>query len=185
MTPSEATTTGPVTVTFVRRVVPGREHDYERALAALHTEVHGTPGYLGANVVHEPGTHEYASIVRFDSLGSLRAFEDSKVRERWEARALQGIVRGPAEEVRAEGVEFWFESPTHPPHVPSANKMALVLIAVVWCIATPFGLYVAPLLANVPAPLRILIAVCVQVALMTYVVMPRVTRALASWLFPP
>ena len=185
MTPSDATTTGPVTVTFMRHVKPGRERDYEKALARLHEQVHGTPGYLGVNVVHEPGTHDYASIVRFDSLASLHAFERSGVRETWENDMLQGIVVGPAEQHQAEGVEFWFTAPTHPARVPSPNKMALVLVVVVWCIATPFGLYVAPRLADVPVPLRILLAAAFQVCLMTYLVMPRVTRLLAPWLFPP
>jgi antibiotic biosynthesis monooxygenase (ABM) superfamily enzyme len=185
MIPSEATTTGPVTVTFIRRVKPGREHDYEDALAKLHAKVHGSPGYLGVNVVHEPGTHDYASIVRFDSLASLHRFEQTKTRETWENEMLQGIVAGPAEEQRAEGVEFWFEAPKHPARVPSANKMALVLVVVVWCIATPLGLFVTPLLSDIPTPLRVLVGAVIQVSLMTYVIMPRVTRLLASWLFPP
>jgi antibiotic biosynthesis monooxygenase (ABM) superfamily enzyme len=185
MTPSEATTTGPVTVTFIRHIRPGRETDYERALGELHHRVHGAPGYLGTNVVHEPGTHTYASIVRFDSLASLHRFERTKLRETWENEMLQGIVAGPAEEHRAEGVEFWFEAPTHPARVPSPNKMAIVLVVIVWCIATPFALYVAPLLSSVPPPLRVLIAAAIQVSLMTYIIMPRVTRLLAAWLFPP
>src|SRR5262245_54592375 len=123
MTPSEATTTGPITVTFIRRVKPGRESDYEQALAALQAEVHGTPGYIGVNVVHGPGTREYASIVRFDSLASLQRWEALKIRERWEDARLAGIVEGPAEERRAEGLEFWFEAPRHPARAPSPHKM--------------------------------------------------------------
>jgi antibiotic biosynthesis monooxygenase (ABM) superfamily enzyme len=185
MTPSEATTTGPVTVTFIRRVKPGREHDYERALSALHAEVQGTPGYIGTNVVHEPGTREYASIVRFDSLANLRHWEARGMRERWQDEQLIGIVDGPAEERRAEGLEFWFEAPKHPARAPSPHKMAVVLVVVVWCIATAFALGVGPLLAGLPVPLRIFVSACVQVGLMTYLIMPRVTRVLAGWLFPP
>jgi antibiotic biosynthesis monooxygenase (ABM) superfamily enzyme len=185
MTPSEATTTGPVTVTFIRRVKPGRERDYEQALSRLHAQAHGTPGYLGANVVHEPGTREYASIVRFDSLANLQRWEAGRIRERWQDEQLAGIVEGPAEERRAEGLEFWFESPTHPARAPSPHKMALVLVVIVWCIATAFALGVGPLIAGLPIPLRILVAASVQVGLMTYLIMPRVTRLLAAWLFPP
>jgi len=185
MTPSEATTTGPVTVTFIRRVKPGRERDYERALSALHAEVHGTPGYLGTNVVHEPGTHDYASIVRFDSLASLQRWEARGIRERWQDEQLVGIVEGPAEERRAEGIEFWFAAPNHPARAPSPHKMALVLVVVVWCIATAFTLGVGPLLAGLATPLRIFVSASVQVCLMTYLIMPRVTRVLAAWLFPP
>jgi antibiotic biosynthesis monooxygenase (ABM) superfamily enzyme len=185
MTPSEATTTGPVTVTFIRHVKPGRERDYEQALAKLHERVHGMPGYLGTNVVHEPGTHDYASIVRFDSLANLHRFEQTRLRETWENEMLQGVVVGPAEEHRAEGVEFWFEAPKHPARVPSQHKMAGVLVVVVWCVATPFSLYITPQLSGIPAPLRVLVAAAFQVSLMTYVIMPRVTRLLAGWLFPP
>jgi antibiotic biosynthesis monooxygenase (ABM) superfamily enzyme len=185
MTPCDATTTGPVTVTFIRRVKPGRERDYELALADLQTAAHDTPGYLGTNVVHEPGTREYVSIVRFDSLANLKRWEARGLRERWQEERLGDIVEGPAEERRAEGLEFWFEAPKHPARAPSPHKMAIVLIAIVWCIATAFALGLGPILAPLPVPLRILVGASVQVCLMTYIIMPRVTRLLASWLFPP
>lgn len=35
-----------------------------------------------------------------------------------------------------------------------------------------------------PAPLRLLITITVEVFLKTYVVMPRVTRWLARWIYP-
>ena len=70
-----ASMTGPVTLVVARRMLPGREADYERQLGILQQQVHGTEGYLSTEVVHNSAEHEYVSIVRFDSLAHLRAWE--------------------------------------------------------------------------------------------------------------
>ncbi len=130
--------TGPVTLVVARRVLPGREADYERQLRILQQQVHGTEGYLGTEVVHNSAEHEYVSIVRFDSLANLRAWQASGQRERWQVD-LDGIVAGDATVRHAEAA---------------------------------------------PRFIRVTIGAVLQVLLLNYVIMPRVTRLLAFWLFP-
>jgi antibiotic biosynthesis monooxygenase (ABM) superfamily enzyme len=182
--PCTASTTGAVTLVVARRVLPGREADYERLLRVLHQQVHGTRGYLGTEVVHNSAEHEYVSIVRFDSLANLRAWEASGQRERWQVE-LDGIVTGDATVRHAEGLEFWFES-TEPSSVraPSRHKMALVLVVVVAALSMVLVPLITRLVGHAPRFIRVTIGAIVQVVLLTYVVMPRVTRLLAFWLFP-
>ena len=181
--PCTASTTGAVTLVVARRVLPGREAEYERLLRVLHQQVHGTQGYLGTEVVHNSAEHEYVSIVRFDSLANLRAWEASGQRERWQVD-LDGIVAGEATVRHAQGLEFWFESRQPSVRAPSRHKMALVLVVVV----APLSMVLVPLMTRLvghePRFIRVTIGAIVQVVLLTYVIMPRVTRLLAFWLFP-
>ena len=181
--PCTASTTGAVTLVVARRVLPGREAEYERLLRDLHQQVHGTQGYLGTEVVHNSAEHEYVSIVRFDSLANLRAWEASGQRERWQV-GLDGIVAGDATVRHAEGLEFWFESAQPSVRAPSRHKMALVLVVVVAALSMVLVPLLTHFVGHAPRFIRVTIGAVVQVVLLTYVIMPRVTRLLAFWLFP-
>lgn len=178
-----ASMTGPVTLVVARCVLPGREADYGRQLRALQQQVHGTEGYLGTEVVHNSAAHEYLSIVRFDSLANLRAWEASGQPERWQVD-LRGIVASDATVRHAEGLEFWFESPQPSVRVPSRHKMAVVLVLVVVALSMVLIPLVTHFVGNAPRVIRVTIGAILQVLLLNYVIMPPVTRLLAFWLFP-
>jgi antibiotic biosynthesis monooxygenase (ABM) superfamily enzyme len=61
--------------------------------------------------------------------------------------------------------------------------MALLTGAVVWVLITVLLALATPLLASLVLPLRALVTAAVLVMLMTYVVMPRVSRLFAGWLY--
>jgi antibiotic biosynthesis monooxygenase (ABM) superfamily enzyme len=61
--------------------------------------------------------------------------------------------------------------------------MALVLLFVVFTLVLLLNFFLSPLIGDWPLWARVFISVFCQVMLMTYVVMPRVTRLLKSWLF--
>jgi antibiotic biosynthesis monooxygenase (ABM) superfamily enzyme len=168
-----------------RRVRPGREADYEAWLARL-TE--GTardfPGYLGAEF-HRPGPDGvWRSVFRFDSLEHLDAFERSDLRARMLAEGAP-LFAGDAAWERLSGLEFWFDPPpgTRLPQ-PSPLRMALVLVAVVSVLVLVLNLALGPLIAGWPLPLRVLLTVTIQVGLMTFVIMPRLTPRIARFIYP-
>lgn len=169
---------------WLRRVLPGREADYESQLKLLQQQVRGTVSYLGTEVVPNSAEHEYVSIVRFDSLANLRAWEASGQRERWQVD-LHGIVASDATIRHAEGLEFWFESPRPSVRAPSRHKMAVVLVVVVIALSMVLVPLVTHFAGNAPRFIRVTIGAVLQVLLLNYVIMPPVTRFLASWLFPP
>lgn len=175
----------PVTITVRRKVKPGREAAYEAWLKRL-TEgaARDFPGYLGAEF-HRPGPDgTYRSVFRFDSLANLEAFERSDFRAAMLAEAAPLFAADAAWE-RMTGLEFWFDPPpgTKVPQ-PSPHRMALVLIAVVFCLVLTLNLALGPLMAGWPLPLRVLITVTIQVMLMTYVIMPRLTPLIARFIYP-
>jgi hypothetical protein len=177
--------TRPVTVTVRRKVRPGREADYEAWLARLSQgAARDFPGYLGADF-HRPGPGgAYRSVFRFDSLDHLEAFERSDYRAKMLAEAAPLFAADAAWE-RLTGLEFWFDPPpgTRLPQ-PSPHRMALVLIAVVFVLVLALNLALGPFLTGWPLPLRLLLTVTLQVVLMTYVIMPRLTPRIARFIFP-
>jgi uncharacterized protein len=180
----------PVTVVITRRVKPGREKDYEAWLARLQAEARGLPGYLGVTTQRPgaSGPREYVSAIRFTTLDSLRAFENSELRRRYLAE-VTALVEADAVWQRLTGLEFWFTPPpgTVVPQ-PSRPRMALLMIAVVFGLVLSIGTLVnaaAEMLPVVlPYPVRLLATIIIEVLLMTYWLMPQLTRCLARWIYP-
>lgn len=177
--------TAPVTVVVRRRVRAGQEAAYEAWLKNLLDDVAGFPGYLGTDVQRPNGTDRtYVSIFRFDTADNLQRFERSEVRRRHLAKVAP-FIEGDAIWDRLTGLEVWFDPPpgTIAPQ-PVRWKMALLLIGLVFVLVEGLGFLVGLLPLDLSARLRLFIIVTAQVCLLTYVIMPPVTRRLAFWLFP-
>jgi len=81
-TPPAAADEQAVTLSIVRRVLPGREQEYERLLREAVAQAETVPGFLGARIFR-PGRGEsrYRTVLRFDSTSNLRAWEESEFRQ--------------------------------------------------------------------------------------------------------
>lgn len=177
---------GPVTMVVTRHVKPGREAEYEAWLRDLIAVGATMPGYLGTHVERPaPGAPgRYRSIYRFDSLATLEAFEQSDARRAAMARVADLAEPDPAWE-RLTGLEVWFQAP--PGAVvpqPSRARMALLVIGVVYLLVLTLGAVVPLLLPGAPLRLRQFVMVVAQVLIMTYVVMPRLARWFARFVYP-
>jgi antibiotic biosynthesis monooxygenase (ABM) superfamily enzyme len=176
----------PVTILVRRHVRPGKEAVYEEWLKKVTAGAAAAfPGYRGSEF-HRPATPggEYRSLFRFDSVTALEAFETSDFRARMLEEAAP-LFAGDAEWERLTGLEFWFDPPpgTRVPQ-PSPHRMALVLIAVVFVLVLTLNLTLGPVMAGWPLALRVLVLVTIQVVLMTYVIMPRLTPRIATFIYP-
>ncbi|MDF1802074.1 antibiotic biosynthesis monooxygenase [Thalassovita sp.] len=176
---------GPVTVSISRRAMPGRETDYEAWLHGIVDAASDFPGHMGVNILRPSGKTDgrYVLIYRFDSWAHCEAWERSDTRRSW-VDQLDDIVEGDAETRRVTGLEAWFDLP----EVPAAKhppqwKMAITLIVVVFCIVFPLQLTILPLTTAWPHWSRTLLIAVIQVLLMTYLIMPRVTKAIKGWLY--
>ncbi len=175
----------PVTVVITRSVKPGREADYEAWLARLQAEARGLPGYLGVTTQRPAptGPRDYVSVIRFATLAALTVFEQSPLRARYQAEVVD-LVEADAVWRRLTGLEFWFTPPpgTVVPQ-PSRPRMALLMIAVVFTLELVNAL-TALLPFALPYPARLLLTITCEVLLMTYWLMPQLTRRLARWIYP-
>ncbi len=179
----ETTDSGQVTTSIVRTILPNREEQYEAWLTGITADAVKFPGHMGVNILR-PGkdSRRYVSIFRFDSFEHSQAWEQSSIRKEWLGR-LQGIVEGNDEVRKSTGLEFWFSLPELPAAHPSPHKMALILMVVVFVLVILINYAITPLTDGWPGIAKVFLAVFLQVALMTYFVMPRVTRLLKSWLY--
>jgi len=177
----------PVTVSVARKILPGHEAAYEDWIKGVSATAAKYQGHQGINVLR-PSTsndHEYVLIYRFDTYEHGRAWENSKERKAW-VEKLDGIAAGDATYKKVTGIEFWFDLPSVSAALkPSVHKMALTLMVVVFALVYPMQLYLGPPLGVYPLWFKVLCIVVIQVVLMTYVVMPRVTHILKPWLFKP
>lgn len=175
-----------VTIVVRQRVKPGRETEYEAWLKRM-TEGASTkvPGYIGVGF-HRP-EHPggpYRQIFRFDSVAELEAFERSEFRAKMLAEGATLFEADPTFE-RMTGLEFWFDPPKGTRVAqPSPHRMALVMIVVVFSMILILSTVIGALTPNWPQPLRLLLTVTIQVTLMTYVVMPKLTPLIARFVYP-
>lgn len=176
------------TVTIVVRqyVKPGQEAAYEAWLKRMTEGAQANfPGYLGVGF-HRPAKpgDQYRQVFRFDSIEQLEEFERSEFRAEMLAEGSVHFAADPSLE-RMTGLEFWFDPPrgTKVPQ-PSPHRMALVMIAVVFTMILILSTVIGALTPKWPQPLRLLLTVTIQVCLMTYFVMPKLTPLIAGFVYP-
>ena len=177
----------PVTAVASRRVRPGREREFEEWVSGILSEANKAPGYLGSEVMRPSDSgddDEYRIVFRFDHASNLHAWESSEERRRWLDKS-RPLLR-EKEKVRVlTGLETWFTLPQKagepaPPRYKMATVTWLAVFPVVMVIFSLFGQW----LNLLPTVLRTLIFTLVMVTLMTYVIMPRMTRLFSFWLYP-
>lgn len=176
----------PVTAVFSRRVKPGREADFEAWAHAIIDASTRFPGHLGTSVMREPGTSTYHIAYRFADPASFRSWQQSPQRLCYLAQVKDLVEREDYRELT--GLETWFalpagDNPTIKP--PPRWKMWLVSVAAIWALSLLTQWALGSAVATLPAPVRTFLLVVPVVTLMTYLVMPRVTRLLRRWLYPP
>src|SRR5262249_40876304 len=127
---------------------------------------------------------EYRTVYRFDSPAHLRAWLGSRERAAWLERA-EPHVTGPMRTQFVTGLESWFTLPAQPgAAAPPPYKMAIVPWVTIFPLITVVAVVAAPLIGRLPLVPRLAVTTLVTVSLMTWVVMPRVTRLLRGWLYP-
>lgn len=175
-----------VSVVVRRRIDPGRAQDFETWLAGVIEVASSFEGHQGAQVLRpeNPATQDYVLLFRFATPVQLRAWKTSDTAGTWLKKA-EAFTRDLHIQ-KLTGLEFWFRVPgaaigRRPPPRP---KMVVATVVGLY----PLILFVAPVLAGalgpLPRPLAVLVSTFIMVLLMTYAVMPMVTRALSRWLFP-
>jgi uncharacterized protein len=177
---------GPVTTTVTRRVWPGHEAFYEQFLDGIIAAASRFPGHLGVEVFRpeSAATGEYRIVYRFDTTQHLRAWLDSDEHAAWLERAEPHAI-GPTRTSFMTGLESWFTLPGQPgTPPPPPYKMALLTWITIFPLITLVVELLGPLLEDLSVVLRLAITTALTVPLMTWVVMPRVTRLLRGWLYP-
>ena len=175
---------GPVTTTVTRRVRPGHEVAYEQFLAGIISAASEFPGHLGVEVFSPRAQRRRVSHrLSLRHRRAPRAWLDSDEHAAWLERAEPHVI-GPMRTSFVTGLETWFTLPGRPGPPPPPYKMALLTWITIFPLITAIVAITGPLLEGLPLAGRLGITTALAVPLMTWVVMPRVTRLLRGWLYP-
>ena len=178
----------PVTYIIRRRVKVGRHAEFEDWLAGINRAALRFDGHLGVNVIRpsDPSTDDYVIIWRFDSYDNLKGWEDSALRKEWLDRSWE-MTEGSPDIQKLAGLEFWFTTPpamtTLSP--PPKGKMAIAVIIALYPLLMVLHFLLNPVFVLVPLayPLQLLVTVIIAVYIMTFFLMPFMTRLFARWLY--
>lgn len=171
----------PVHVAILRRVRPGQEAAFEQAIEAFFALAAAEPGSLGAQLIRPlPGSdqREYGILRSFTDETSKDKFYASESFAAWE-QGLAPFVEGPARRQPLHGLEVWFRGPAPP---PPRWKMALVSWSGVWPTVFMVSTLLNPHLKSMPVFLAVGVNTFFIVMLLTWAVMPNLTRWLRPWL---
>ena len=176
---------GPVTAIVTRRIKPGCESRFEAWLEEVSAASTTFPGHQGATVVRpsDPAHPEYLIVFRFDTQAHMDVWRRSPVRRALFERSA-ALAEEPPQERTLGGFETWFALPGgQVVRPPTRWKTWALSSAAIYPLITAITLGAGPLLGPLPLPMRFLITVPILGALMTWFVMPVLTRALSRWLY--
>jgi uncharacterized protein len=172
----------PIHVAITRRVRKGCEVKFQQALLDFFQKSFGHDGVLGASLLTPlPGSdaREYGILRTFRDEQERDLFYGSAMFKAWEEKA-RTFTEGEPVYRQLHGLEAWFRSPNPPPRW----KMSLATFVGVFPTAMILNLTLGPAIKSWSfVPRNALFNACV-VALLTWVVMPLVTRLLHGWLHP-
>jgi uncharacterized protein len=177
--------TDPVTAVFSRRVRPGREAEFEDWAHGVIAAATRWPGHLGASVLHEPDSPWYHLVYKFTDRDRFRAWVESEERDHWLGQVERLTEDTERELQETTGLETWFDLPgtaAAPRRPPPRWKMWMVSLVAVYPLVVLFQWVLAPRVERMPLLVKAALFPLVLLTLMTFVVMPLVTRVLRPWL---
>jgi antibiotic biosynthesis monooxygenase (ABM) superfamily enzyme len=178
----------PEQVSFIIQhiVKPGHHEAYEEWLHRIIGEAGKFPGHMGAHVARPAkGGDMYEISVRFATRGDAERWANSEIRKILIEELAEHVTEPERLDIRS-GVDYWFTAATGGTS-PPVWKQWLVTVSAIW----PLSLALQWLLRTflfTPVPLlgswgvAQLITSMATVGLLTFVVMPRYTRAIRGWL---
>jgi len=172
----------PIHIAITRRVRHGREVESQAALREFFQTSFAHGGVLGATMIVPPAGSDSREF------GILRTFADEKERDdfyaspifkAWEAKCQPLTETGSWSARPLHGLEAWFRSPHS---APPRWKMALATFIGVFPVAVILTQTIGPVIQEWPFVIRNAVFNACVVVLLTWAVMPLITRALRGWL---
>jgi antibiotic biosynthesis monooxygenase (ABM) superfamily enzyme len=190
---------GPITVIVTRTAKKERIKEFEDWMDGIVHESLKFEGHLGVDVIRpvEQSKPEYVIIFRFNTLNNLLKWERSQARKKWLEKS-KDVVEGEDKVQKLTGLEFWFtprsahrtegkanntEARGQSVNLPPRYKMAIVTAGIVFVLLNTLIPQIEQLTAPLPLLLSSLLGAIIMVFLMTYLIMPSVTRLLKPWLY--
>ena len=177
----------PITATSVitRVVKPGSENAFEEWLHGISKEAAKHPGHHSVTIFRPPpGGREYTIVLHFDRQENLQSWLNTDVRREWIDRSIP-LTESPEHRAEVSGLEHWFTLPgKSEARRPARLKMAALTILAVYPTILSLNYVLPPILRRTPPMLAPLIVTICLTLLLTYVLMPNLTKVFHKWLYP-
>ncbi len=169
-----------VTVTAVRRIPVERARAFEVEMRKFFTFAAAQPGCVGLQLLERDlgAEVDYMVVAGFASLVDRQRFVGHRDYKTW-MRALDAHASRPAEVEEHAGLRLLF---ANDPQRPPTWKIAAVTWLGVCLVTTPLIPFMPRIETWIPFPWSNLLFNGLVVALLTWAVMPALTRLLARWL---
>ncbi len=177
----------PVTTMFTDRIKPDKTDEYEAWSTGIHGDAKQFPGFLSVDVIRpkESSHPEYITLVKFNNCENLMKWKESSNLAKW-LEKLPNLLIGDSHAQECVGLELWFDRPNIPKRLkePPFWKRVVIGVICVYPLILLLSWALAPVTGGVPNRIALLLNVVILSALLTYPVMPWVTRLLRPWLYP-
>lgn len=177
----------PVTVIFTFTAKKGHEKDVEKwAHEITHTAIK-FEGNLGANWIKPTGkSRDYTVIYKFIDNDDAHKWISSDIRKQFIKKAEPIIEQvQPKKLQEVTGLETWFTLPGQRSVVPPPRwKMVIATMIGIYPIGLIYQVYLIQYMKLVPILLRPIALSLILTPILTYVIMPQVTKLMRKWLYP-
>ena len=169
-------------------VKPGSQQDFEAWSKRINKVVAQQPGFISSDILRPRDKNhlEYIIIIRFETHDTLNIWRTSETFKAIFKDVEPHLVSYQSQQ-QSHGIEQWFELSEHEMHQaakPSFYKLVLMGIIAVYPLVLLSNFALGPVTSNLPYWLAILISVIFISLLMTYPVMPLISKVLSPWLYP-
>ena len=177
----------PVTVVRIHYVKQGCEPQFEAEINNLMYLFSEIPGNLGISIFRPGKYHDgvYRLVFKFASRGDLDRWHATPEYLTWLDTERKLTIAPPGTQV-ITGLETWFTLPGQNVLKPPTKARQA---AVTWIAALPVSIFISlvtgPFLDGEPFLVQKVVFVTLLVVILTWAVMPFVSRIAARWLYPP
>jgi uncharacterized protein len=185
----------PVTEIVKRIAKKNKINEFEEWLSRISKEFSKQDGSMGIDIIRPTNSNktksEYVIIFRFNTYDNLEKWEKSAIRNEWLQKSGE-LAEANYDVQKLTGLEFWFtphlkddSSSRVPLNPPPRYKMVIVTIPVISILLLTLVPQIRILteMLSIPYSIGLVIAIIILVLLMTYVIMPLLTKLLRSWLY--
>ena len=174
-----------ISIVIINRIKTDFQSQYENWQNRIGIEIKKFEGFIGlSNKKLEGSTNEYITVFQFDTTDNLNAWQNSDILSTFLTELKQYTV-SESKITLHEGLEIFFDKNERTEHaIPFYKKVFLGVIAVYPLIIGVGKLYnyLNPWADSIPFEIGLFFQVIIISMLMTYPVMPLLSKVFHKWL---
>ena len=177
----------PVTTMFTDRVKPDKINEYEAWSKGINGDAKKFSGFLSVDVIRPEKNNypEYITLVKFNSYENLMQWKESSNLTKWLVK-LPELLISDTHAQECVGLDLWFDRPNVSKKFndPPFWKQVIIGVICVYPLILLLNWALGPVTEGIPSKIGLLLNVFILSILLTYPVMPLMTRLLRQWLYP-